>query len=228
MNIKMKYKLILGCLVFAFCQVTQAQFAGDIFFAEPSVSVSEGEEVQVELLTFSGAVPFGAVQVELDYDPTQLEITQVEKGNAVELQSVFKAKQLAPGKASFIAVNSDSTTSPIGTVSIATFVIKPLVSAGSLVNVSSNVIKILDADSNEYGQSNGFGLEVAVTAASQTTQTLVLGQSTASLSLTNSSVADDQQRARRLRPAGSIVELKEPNTSSREVKVIDPTIPVQE
>lgn len=51
-----------------------AQFAGDVFFDEPSVAVDQGETRELSLSVFSGASVFGGAQIRLTYDLSLIHI----------------------------------------------------------------------------------------------------------------------------------------------------------
>ena len=179
----------------------QAQFAGDIFFSTPSVAIAEGGTGTLEVQAFTGASTFGASQFRLSYDPARVEIVAVEAGAATAVQEGFTVQQ-SPGEVAIIALNSESLSQPIGTVSLARLQVRPLVGAGSVININTAVDQVLRQDSSAFTGSDGFGVEVVVTAAGgntplaapQTTQVVAAGSAL-------------HERALAVRPAGSHVTL---------------------
>lgn len=161
---KIQAFLLMGILAAA-SGAANAQFAGDVFFPSPSVAVAEGETTRVDLHAFTGADVLGGVHIQLIYDPAQMTIEAIEAPLANDA-GLIVTSQLSPGRAAFIALNGQSVEQPIGTAPLASIVVKPLVQAGNYVNLTTEVQKFLRADRSSYANPQGFGLELAVTAAS--------------------------------------------------------------
>ena len=109
--------VLSAILVFGLAAPAQAQFAGDLFFADPSVAIPADGEGTPEVQVFAGAETFGAAQFELLFDPARLEIAAVRPGDAPELQEVFSVRR-EDGRVAIIVANSGSLDVPFGTASL--------------------------------------------------------------------------------------------------------------
>lgn len=195
-------------------QSASAQFAGDVFFIEPSVAIPAGEQKRVEVAAFAGAATFGAAQFDLLFNPAELEIIAVHPGDSPELQEGFSYRH-DNGKVSIIAVNGASHTSPIGTVSLGFIEVRPLAPAGSIVRIRANVQAMLQQDSTAFAASNGFGLDIAVTSPEAGNLTNRQANATAQPGVTG----DIVQRALELRPKGSTVTMMVLNENNYAIPV---------
>lgn len=205
-------------------QSAQAQFAGDVFFANPSIAIVEGGQSQIEVMAFMGDSTFGAVQLNLTYDPAKLAIVSVQPGSTPELQNGFTIRQQG-GVLSIIALNGASDTTPIGTVSLALIEVAPLTAAGTVVNVDSNVDTVLRQDSTAFSSPNGFGAEIVVTNPPNNPATISAAVDTATQSISG----EVYQRALELRPGGSAVSVmvldERNNATATLVQTRDPNAP---
>lgn len=197
-----------------------AQFAGDIFFTRPSVSVPAGGTGELELALFSAASPFGVAEVELSYDPAAVEIVNVvlpPNAGAVLRQQVASE----PGLTRLVVVNTSSLSEPIGTVILAALTVRPLSGVGNVIDISADQAGALNTAAEAYPNSNGANGEVVVTAAAA--KSLARGEAR---HLENPSAAL-LARARRLVPAGGWVELVQldRNGLPQRVKVQAPPAP---
>lgn len=157
------------CGLFVVCALlftpsVKAQFAGDLFFADPSVAIPEGEQGTLEVQVFSGSDTFGAAQFDLVFDPERIEVVSVRPGNVPELHDGLTFVQ-SEGRVSIIVVNSGSLDVPFGTSSLAEIEVRPLTAAGSVISVGNQVEEVLRQDSTPYAFSAGLGAEVVVTDA---------------------------------------------------------------
>jgi hypothetical protein len=153
----------VGLLAFLVGTAAQAQFAGDVYFAAPSIAVAEGSVGEMEVVTFSGSEPVGAVHVEVLFDPAALEVIDIAVGSAPELQGGFVYEALEPGRVAFVGLNSRSLTNPFGTVSLARIEVRPVSAAGSRVPLTISVQQVLNTDSQAV-RAQGFAGEVVVTS----------------------------------------------------------------
>ena len=142
-----------------------AQFKGDVFFKEPSVSTQEGGVAELEVQSFVGADPIGAIHFEIVFNPDQVEIESIGTGDSNEFQNAFKAKEGFDGVISIITMNDTSRTEPFGTVSLAKIRVRPLTAAGTTINFGINVRKLLGSDDSPFPANQGFSGEVIVTSA---------------------------------------------------------------
>ena len=142
----------------------QAQFAGDLFFADPSVAIPADGEGTLEVQVFAGAETFGAAQFELLYDPARLEVVSVRPGDAPELREVFSVRR-DDGRVAIIVANSGSLDVPFGTASLARIDVRPLAPAGSVIPIQTRVQGVLRQDTIPFSSPAGLGGEVVVSAA---------------------------------------------------------------
>lgn len=156
-------QVCVGLLASVVASAACAQFAGDVYFAQPSVAIPEGGAADMEVMTFSGSEPVGAVHVELLYDSAELEIVEVEAGSATEFQDGFVYDAVEPGRTAFVGLNSASLTDPFGTVSLARIEVRPIAAAGSRVPLTLSVRQFLGTDSQAL-PAQGFDGEVVVTS----------------------------------------------------------------
>lgn len=188
-----------------------AQFAGDVFFDEPSVAVDQGETRELSLSVFSGASVFGGAQIRLTYDPSELEIVDIKVGNTEEIQDFFRFQE-SPGEIEFMTLNTKSLEVPFGTINLAKITVRAIAPPGTVALVNSSIESMLKGDSSQFSNSSGFSSEVVITAPpsmSRSTTQLVSRNTTPSPEL--SATGDDPQlkeRALALRPEGSTVTLK--------------------
>lgn len=215
-NLKNKIgALFLLTMLFSW-QSVHAQFAGDVFFAEPSIAIGQGGQGQIEVLAFMGASTFGATQVDLHYNPAELSIVSVKPGTSTEVQNGFTFRN-QDGVLSIIALNSQSATDPIGTVSLALVDVQPLSPAGSRIFISSNVDTMLRQDSTAYSFPRGFGMEIVVTSASAA----VASTSSTPVTLDKEEVSDDvYRRALELRSEGAKVKMMLLNKQGEAVETL--------
>ena len=226
-TIKVKSNVFLMLFVLFAGEQVQAQFAGDVFFNNPSIAIAEGGKIQVEIQAFMGTSPFGAVQLDIVFDPTQLNIITVKPGSNEKLQNGFTFHE-KDGVLSIIALNSESETVPIGTVSLVLIEVAPLTPAGSVINVSTQVRTLLRQDSSAFSSSNGVGLEIAVTNPNPA-NTLENTLSTVSSVTVVDSNNELYNRAFALRPEGAVVTLmildENNNVSTTQISTTNPEIP---
>ena len=145
-----------------------AQFAGDSFFAAPSVAVVAGETGVLDLLFFAAAEPFGAAQMTLTFDPDDLEIVEVAlpPGRAAELRQEYLLNQ---GELRLIVVNTSSADEPIGTIELARVTVRPLAAAGTVIPVGAEQTDALTANAAKYPNSDASDAEIVVTAPQTST-----------------------------------------------------------
>ena len=146
--------------------VCWAQFAGDVFFKNPSIAAEAGGTAEFEVQAFTGSRPLGAAHLDFIYDPSLLEVVAVKAGDAVEFvdDGLMSKRRSAAGLTSFVALNSVSLNNPFGTVSFAKITVRPLASAGQTIPVSLRVNGMLDTGSMAYASTSGFNGEVVVTS----------------------------------------------------------------
>jgi hypothetical protein len=192
---------IAAALIAVSAPAAHAQYAGDMFFATPSVAVAEGGTATMEADLFSGSVPLGAAQFDLLYDPSQVEVVSVDAGGTQELENGVASAPVSPGRTGIVALNGASLDHPFGTESLARVTFRPLVPAGSYILLQLAPRSLLRTDSTPFPAGRGFYGELVVVSAGPAT-----AQSQAPL--TGDQVdSDHQSRALRLRRPGNLVSL---------------------
>ena len=161
---KYLYVLLAGAVLLLMPLSGQAQFRGDVFFAEPSVSAPAGGIAVLEVQMFSGADVVGATHINIVFDSTRAEVVAVEPGTTSELVDGL-ASHISPGKAGIVTLNGKSLLQPFGTVSLAKVHIKPLVAAGDRVTLTIQVSSLLRQNSTPFPSFRGFSGEILVVSA---------------------------------------------------------------
>lgn len=221
------YVLLAGLVLLLMPLSTQAQFRGDVFFAQPSVSVPAGGVAELEVQLFSGSDVVGATHIDIVFDSTRAEVVAVEPGTTSELRDGL-ASAISPGRAGIVTLNGKSLLQPFGTVSLAKVRIRPLVAAGNRVTLSIQVSSVLRQNTTPFPSFRGFAGEILVVSAAT-------GPNLTSTSVGVSSLrAEDDavDRARAFRRPGIAVDLLDFQTQgsritakTRQIVVPDPTAP---
>ncbi|MGB0514203.1 MAG: cohesin domain-containing protein [Wenzhouxiangellaceae bacterium] len=207
MNAFHKIASILGVtLALGLAAPVQAQFAGDLFFAEPSVAIPADGQGTLEVQVFAGAETFGAAQFELLFDPTRLEVVSVRPGDAPELQEVFSVRR-ENGRVAIIVANSGSLDVPFGTASLARVDVRPLAPAGSVIPIQTRVQGVLRQDTIPFASPGGLGGEVVVSAAGATPLGTASTRQADVSTVTAEPGSALHDRVTRLRPDGATVTL---------------------
>lgn len=162
----MKRRTRTTCLALVFFCVTRsamAQFAGDVFFAEPSVAAASGASVTLEIQVFTGATVAAGFHFDVEYNPDELTIEKIEPGSADEFQNVLSSFR-STGKLTIVTLNDQSLTEPFGTVSIAKVTVKVKAAAGATVLLDIKA-KAFVNENSETMTTNGFSASIAVTSS---------------------------------------------------------------
>jgi hypothetical protein len=228
---KNRLVLIVGAMFLLLVPVSaRAQFRGDVFFAQPSVSVSAGGVAVLEVQMFSGADVVGATHVDIVFDPARAEVVAVEPGTTPELADGL-ASAISSGRAGIVTLNGKSLLQPLGTVSLAKVRVKPLVAAGNKVTLNIQVHSLLRQDSTPFPNSHGFSGEILVVSAAATSSSKSdSGVSSASIQAEE----DAAERARAFRRPGLAVDLLDfesrggvISVKTRQVVVPDSEVPAE-
>lgn len=199
MNRKRNVVLITVALL-AVPVIARAQFQGDVFFAQPSVSAPEGGTATLEVLLFSGADVVGATHVGVVFDPAQVEIVAVQPGTTDQLaKGVVSA--YSNGRLAIVDLNGASLAEPFGTVSLAKLQFRPRVPAGSTVTLNLEVSTLLRRDATPFPRTQGFSGEILVVSADS--KVAVLGNP----ALSSNPDAGSTRRALLFRRPGLAVDL---------------------
>lgn len=224
-----KYRYILLAVVLLLMPLSaRAQFRGDVFFANPSVSVPAGGVAVLEVQMFSGSDVVGATHIDIIFDPTRAEIAAVEPGTTAELVDGV-ASATSPGRVGIVTLNGKSLLQPFGTVSLAKVRVKPLVPAGERVSLSIQVRSLLRQNNTAFPSFQGFSGEILVVSAPNSPNL------SSTLSASSALSAEDAAgRARTFRRPGLAVDLLEFETrngtvfvNTRQVVVPDSAAPAE-
>ena len=224
-----KYRYILLTVVLLLMPLSaRAQFRGDVFFANPSLSVPTGGVAVLEVQMFSGSDVVGATHIDIIFDSSRAEIVAVEPGTTSELvDGIASAK--SPGRLVIVTLNGKSLLQPFGTVSLAKVRVKPLVAAGQRVTLSIQVHSLLRQNNTALPSSQGFAGEILVVSAANSPN-----QISASSASSARDGEDAAGRARAFRRPGLAVDLLEfeiqagtISTKARQVVVPDSQAPTE-
>jgi len=139
-----------------------AQFAGDVFFQDPSVAASTGGEVSLSLQTFAGADAFGAAQLGVSWPQADLTLISVTPNQIFTDNGGFVVEN-SGGFSSFVLGNAESLDSPIGTVDLVTVVFRVDAAAGTVIPVDVELTDYLFTDGTQnFGRA--LGAEIVSTA----------------------------------------------------------------
>ena len=197
-----RFVLLVGATLLLLPVSARAQFRGDVFFAQPSVSVPAGGVAVLEVQMFSGADIVGATHIDIVFDSTRAEVVAVEPGATAELSDGV-ASAISPGRAGIVTLNGKSLLQPVGTVSLVRVRVKPLVTAGNRVALSIQVRSLLRHDTTPFPNSQGFSGEILVVTPT-TNSALESGLDT---SLSIRTEESGVERARDFRRPGFVVDL---------------------
>jgi len=194
--------LLVGAVLMLVPVSAEAQFRGDVFFAQPSVSVPAGGVAVLEVQLFSGADVVGATHIDVVFDSTRAEVVAVEPGTTPELADGLSSA-ISPGRAGIVTLNGKSLLQPVGTVSLAKVRVRPLVAAGNRVTLNIQVRSLLRQDNAAFPSSQGFSGEILVASAASGS---ALKSGAAALSSVRAE-EDAAGRARAFRRPGLAVDL---------------------
>lgn len=142
----------------------RAQFPGDVYFQSPSQVVPFGQTATIAVDLFAGAEVFGALSLDIEFDPAQVEVQSVSAGTTSEVSDGMRSR-LTAGKLRIAVVNGKSLTSPIGTVNLASVVVRVIAAPGSQFRIRLSNVTWLNA-SVETRTTRTFDATVTVTDAS--------------------------------------------------------------
>lgn len=160
------FKIITRAAVLvALAPVSLAQFAGDVFFEEPSPFVVEGDTVTLRVQTFTGTQRFGAGLVDVAFNPIEFELLEIRSVESVQLSSTAVSTPLLAG-AGFALYNTRSLVEPFGSMTLVEIVGRPLVSAGAATQVTLLPRQILQTSGAPFAAFRGFSATLTVTDGS--------------------------------------------------------------
>lgn len=217
---------LIGSVLLLMPVAAGAQFQGDVFFAQPSLTVPEGGTATVEVQMFSGADVLGAAQVDVVFDPASVSVVGIGPGTAPELAGGLASATLQD-RIGIVALNGASLLQPFGTVSLARLQMRPLLPAGSRIPLNIEVHSLLRQDAASFPDTHGFAGEILVIAAGAKA-------SVSSGQLLASPLDGVVQRARAFRRPGLAVDLFDFENSEgrvsatlKRVVVPDPSAPAE-
>jgi hypothetical protein len=139
-----------------------AQFPGDAFFREPSVTAEQNGLVEMDVEFFGGGSALGAAHYEVVFDPNQLSIEAILGSTATEFSdsAVFRART---DRAVGVHWNSQSSTGPIGTVHLMRIVFRVLAPQGTVAQLQVVARDFVDATGVRYPSIRGANGSISVT-----------------------------------------------------------------
>ena len=197
-------------LAAAMSGAAHAQFVGDAFFVEPSVTAVPGQEGTLQLAVFAGTQAVGAAHATVTYDPDALEIVDIEPVAAGRITPAVQWRKDG-NVLHVVMVNGMSLTQPIGTVPLGTIRFKALGAAKETTALMAKATEILmpDATAIPPGKDSYKGEVSFVEAATAPVAPRVAARAAAVAS------PDLVERARAMRPPGGTVTLQVVDGSGR-------------
>lgn len=138
-----------------------AQFPGDIYFANPTPAVVEGDSLTLSVELFAGTDVFGATAVDLFFDATTFQVDEVRAVTGGPLAATVHARSTSQGHA-FAVFNDGSLSAPFGTMTLVEIVGTPLVAAGQSFQLTLQPRSLLDPSGANFPASAGLSATVTV------------------------------------------------------------------
>ncbi|GAA0497946.1 MULTISPECIES: cohesin domain-containing protein [Pigmentiphaga] len=210
-------------LAAAMSGTAHAQFVGDAFFVDPSVTAVTGAEGAIQVAVFSGTQAVGAAHATVTYDPAALEILAIDPVAAGRVTPAVQWRKDG-NVLHIVMVNGTSLTQPIGTVPLGNIRFKVLGPARATTTLTAKATEILMPDATAIPPGlKSYDGEVTFVEAVASPMPRLAGLAQ------KSSSPDLVERARRMRPAGGTVTLQVPNGSGQaqpvEVRIPAATVP---
>jgi hypothetical protein len=198
--------ILLGLAVLA--HTVSAQFAGDLFFQEPSIAVAQNHTGRLTLQAFAGSDPLGAVHVELTYDSHALDIVDVIPGADFQAAGSTVSK-VAPGQVVVVLANMVALDRPIGTIDLITIEARAMAPPGTIIpiEVARRGYLHTDGSANTTGQPFGAEIVVGTPTPHGSRARLRASEIDTQEGTAPAPVGDVYDRAARLRPPGATVTL---------------------
>lgn len=156
--------LVIAFAALGLCTTASAQFPGDVFFAQPSQTVPAGETVEMEVQTFSGDKPLGAIAFNVRYDASQMTVEMVSPGADPAFANTIVSREKA-GMTGIATLNDQALDRPFGTISLAKLIVRPLVLPGETVQLEIEVVAMLDGKSVAFPTTDGLSATISVTSS---------------------------------------------------------------
>ena len=175
MSKKTIYLGIVAMLISISSNIVHAQFAGDVFFQEPSIVIPQGESGVLSVQSFAGALPIGAIQIDINFDSTTLDIRGIQASSEFDEEGEL-VSQKQDNLISLVLVNSSSNSEPIGVVDLFSFEVVPTAAAtiNSISTISIDRTQYLYADFTTETSGIGLSAEVIVGATQLAARSAVL------------------------------------------------------
>ena len=137
-----------------------AQFVGDLFFDDPSITAAQGAEAELRVEFFAGTAVHGAVAFDLVYDTDDLEIVRIETPRDGGYDAITWRD--APGAAGVASFNDDSLDGPIGTANVARIFVRPIAQPGAVVSLAIQPRAAIRANRSSFAPGQGFSASITV------------------------------------------------------------------
>jgi hypothetical protein len=182
-----------------------AQFAGDIFFVTPSVVAVKGNVANLDLASFTGTTPFGAIQGQVGFDATKLELVSITAITTGKVTPFVQWKRTG-GAIKFVVINASSLTLPFGTVPLLRLQFKATGNVGDRIAITTGIVSLLFANRTTMPTGTGRSGEIVIAASAlRTAESLIGSETSPNFEFTT----DESLRSRALtmRPAGYQVRI---------------------
>ena len=132
------------------------QAAGNLRIDLPCGPVAAGSTFDAPVTLDAGSSPLGAYAIRVGYDPAVLQILEIRGGSHPTFSPMpsFDGATFNSGDTLFAAYQSDSLTSPVGTVGVAVVRFQAVGTAGSSSVVSLAADQLLSTDLTDLSSSN--------------------------------------------------------------------------
>lgn len=156
-------KNIISVSMFALLAIIQsasAQFVGDVFYDDPSVSIEDGGTVEFDLLVFTGVEVVGGVEVVVTYDQNSLTVSNIRPGADFDAADEFFSRN-EPGALSIIVANGSSVADPSGAIVLASFQVTATGAVGDRFTLATENKAVLTSDLSQI-TGGDFDAEIVI------------------------------------------------------------------
>lgn len=183
--------------------VADAQYPGDVYFAQSSVALGAGATADLPIQLYAGASPVGGARFVVRYDPAEILLEGAEPVPGAPLSHV-SAAAISPGRFGVAVTNGVSSTAPIGSVDLARIRVRAVAPAGTTATLTIESVELLTTSKAPFAVARGFACQVVITSAPMTANAAVRA-----LTLDPATDPSPAETAAALaaRPAGHVVRI---------------------
>lgn len=157
---KMLNLLIFIALTFSIHNAS-AQFTGNVFFDQTSITVNSGDQWTLPAMFFAGSDPMGGVEFEVSFDPAVLSLLDITAADG-DFSGLFSSHQNNDGNYAIVVSNQTSLTAPTASVPLVNLVFQVIGSSGSSTNIRTTVRDSVRTDLTRFPVPDDFVTTVTV------------------------------------------------------------------